>query len=74
MNPHGNNGNEAMCPLSNTAMAKARGELQSSHEQETSKLEEERNILQRTLSTKRAKLVTTEKERENLQGQVQPQT
>ena len=51
-------------------MAKARQELQSSHQQEISKLEEERNILQRTLSTKRAKIAIIEKERDNLQGKV----
>ena len=51
-------------------MAKARQELQSSHQQEISKLEEERNILQRTLSTKRAKIAIIEKERDDLQGKV----
>ena len=57
-----------------TAMAKLREELQSSYQQEITKLEEERNILQRSLSTKRAKLAAREKEKDDLQKKVWPCT
>lgn len=44
--------------------------LQSSHEQETTKLVEERNTLKRTLSSKQVKLRTMEEERKAYEKQV----
>lgn len=52
------------------AMAAARGVLQSSHERETTKLDEERRQLQRALSTEKDALESVRQQRDELEQKV----
>ena len=56
--------------ISPTGIGRSKDVLQSSHEQETTKLVEERNTLKRTLSSKQVKLRTMEEERKAYEKQV----